>query len=229
MPSGFPEPEAAEWSVRTRRKLSCSVYYPSHVGSGRLCSFPVQGAFLLRATSAARTEHSVSFRGTFPVPGLRCDLPHLRSLLQIEILSPVATPLAGTARLCRLHRRRGFGPTRHVAHGHRQVPFAIPHRQRSIQPFFYPHVGPTQPTDDRRPVDLIQLGIEADGVIVPHLPRFHMAQRGRQMVALVQRTMRIVGVGRFHRQLPLPPHHIVLLEVLAVSYTHLTLPTNREV
>src|SRR5450759_678234 len=100
MPSGFPEPEAAEWRGRNRRKLSCDDDNPAHVESGRLESFPVPGAFSLRATSAARTEHSGSFRGTFPVPGLRCDLPHLRSLLQIEILSPVATPLAGTARLC---------------------------------------------------------------------------------------------------------------------------------
>src|ERR1019366_3476412 len=90
----------------------------------------------------------------------------------------------------------------------------VPHRQRSVQPLFDPHVGSTQPADDRRPVVLIHLGIEADGVIVPHLSRFHMAQGGRQIVALVQRTVRIVGVGRLHRQLPLPPHHILLFQVL---------------
>jgi len=41
-----------------------------------------------------------------------------------------------------------------------------------------------------------------------------MAQGGRQIVALVQGTVRIVGVGRLHRQFPLPPHHILLFQVL---------------
>ena len=46
---------------------------------------------------------------------------------------------------------------------------------------------------------------------MPHLPRFHMAQRRRQVVALLQRTMSIVSAGRLHRQLPLPPHQIIVL------------------
>jgi hypothetical protein len=40
-----------EWRGRDRRKLSWDDYNPAHVESGRLESFPVLGAFRLRATS----------------------------------------------------------------------------------------------------------------------------------------------------------------------------------
>src|SRR5450759_3822876 len=41
----IPGSVAAEWRGRNRRKLSCDDYNPAHVESGRLESFPVQGAF----------------------------------------------------------------------------------------------------------------------------------------------------------------------------------------
>src|ERR1019366_8236342 len=90
-----------------------------------------------------------------PPPAAAPSAP--RPLLQTHTLPPGPPPAAGAARLPRPHRRRSLGPLRHVAHRHRQVPFAIPHRQRSVQPLFDPHVGSTQPADDRRPVDLIHL------------------------------------------------------------------------
>ena len=40
-----------EWRGRDRRKLFWDDYNPAHVESGRLESFPVQGAFRLRTTS----------------------------------------------------------------------------------------------------------------------------------------------------------------------------------
>src|SRR5580658_1939046 len=46
-----------------------------------------------------------------------------------------------------------------------------------------------------------------------HVPRFHMAQRCRQIMALVQWPVRIVGMGRFYRHPPLPPHQISFLKV----------------
>src|SRR6185437_11859293 len=46
-----------------------------------------------------------------------------------------------------------------------------------------------------------------------HLSRLYIAQRSRQAVTLFQRPVRILGAGGFHRQLPLPPHQVVVEQV----------------
>src|SRR5258708_36901866 len=91
-----------------------------------------------------------SFRFCMSVPGLLRRLPYLRSLFEIEVLVPIATGLARawTARAFRLHRQ-GFRLFRHGAYLNRQVSFANPHRQRTVEPLLYSHVAATQSTDDR--------------------------------------------------------------------------------
>jgi hypothetical protein len=54
----FSETLVTEWRRRDRRKLSWDDYNPAHVESGRLESFPVSGAFRLRATSVAEWVQS---------------------------------------------------------------------------------------------------------------------------------------------------------------------------
>src|SRR5438552_16985989 len=58
-------------------------------------------------------------------------------------LIPVAASSTGTIGLRRLlHRASGFRLVRRDARFDPQIPFAIAHRQRSVQPRLDPHVGP---------------------------------------------------------------------------------------
>src|SRR5262249_32299690 len=138
------------------------------------------------------------------------------------ILIPIAAPpslatLAGGLYL----RRRGCLLLCRSARLHGQVPFAIAHRQRSVQPLFYPHGGSAQPTDDPFPLDLIELAIHAKSLFVLYFPLSHLAKGGRQIVPFAQGTMAIIGVCPFPRQSPPPPPQIVLPEVLVRLFQRL--------
>src|SRR5258708_35808236 len=118
----------------------------------------------------------------------------------------------GTRGVCRRGHMCGRGGV--VDQAPWKSAYASLNRPPSVQALLYTRARAAQAADDRGALDLVQLSFEAQGVIVAYLPGLHMAQRRRQRMALVQRPMRIVGVARLHGHLSLPPHQIMLLEIL---------------
>src|SRR5258708_2798597 len=112
---------------------------------------------------------------TPPLRPLR-HLPNLWPLLQIEILAPFTTPrITGrAARAGSLHRRRvGLPDCSTPADG--QVSLSESDRDGAVESSLHTHAGLTQSADNRLAFDLIELSIQGNGVVIPHLAHFHVA------------------------------------------------------
>ena len=77
--------------------------------------------------------------------------------------------------------------------------------ERAIQSRLDVHTGAAQTRANVWARDLVNLGLETDGVVVGHLPGFDYAERRRQIVLRAQRPVRIDGADGNHLQMLIPP------------------------
>src|ERR1017187_6150789 len=123
---------------------------------------------------------------------------------QREALHPpaLALGLAGaTRRLCRRCKPPCLGWFQATVNG--QIAAFKACGERSVQALLDAHVGPTQPHP--YVLALEQLAVPAQRVDVRDLPLLDVAQDRRQVILLAQRSVGVVGVGRFDGQHPVPP------------------------
>src|SRR5579859_1402394 len=131
----------------------------------------------------------------------------------MEVFHPRAAPCPPPRRRDRAGRG-GPGPL-----GNRLTParlqVAVPeaHPHRPVSPLLHPHRRASQPRTDLRPSDLVDPGVVPNRVIVGHHALLDVAQDRRQVVLRPQRSMRVGGILRFHREATIPHRQVLLLQI----------------